>query len=199
MNQRDHSENTQTPPPVSTDLYSPRANDPDNDLFDTTRISATDNEQIGRLMNAMGQLRTVERSLAQASENYMKLGQNDMRALQFVIAQSNQGIDVSPSALATHLGITTASTTKLLDRLERRGHISRHPNPSDRRGLTVTVTPETRAAALSTVGRIQVARIPPVLALTSAERETVISFLTETAESLRKAIDATLPKTNDEE
>lgn len=179
--------NTSPVPPAG--LYALASNDPSGELFDRSSISDDDLAQIGRLMDAMGQLRLVERDLVAASKKYMKLGETDMRALQFVIAQTNQGIHVSPSALASHLNITTASTTKLLDRLEHGGHIHRHPNPHDRRGLTVTVTESTRAAATTSVGRFQVARIPPVLALSAEEREVVIRFLTSTASSLRSAVD----------
>lgn len=174
----------------SKDLYSLESNDPRGELFDRSSIDGSVLEQLGRLMNAMGHLREVERSLAQASKEYMKLGETDMRAIQFIITQTSRHIGASPSALAAHLGITTASTTKLLDRLENGGHIRRNPNPDDRRALIITVSESTRAAAMSSIGRFQSARIAPALALTAAEREVVIKFLGETADAIQLAIEA---------
>ncbi len=171
----------------TSDLYSIESNDPYGQLFDRSTMSERELEQVGRLMNAMGRLRSVERSLAQASKDYMKLGETDMRALQYVISRSNQGDHVSPSAIASHLEITTASTTKLLDRLEQSGHIRRNPNPNDRRALIITVSEKTRAAAMNSVGRYQAARMAPALALSDSEREVVIAFLLSTADAMQAA------------
>jgi DNA-binding MarR family transcriptional regulator len=49
---------------------------------------------------------------------------------------------MSPSELGERLIVTRATVTGLLDSLERRGFVTRSPNPSDRRGLVVEITPE---------------------------------------------------------
>jgi DNA-binding MarR family transcriptional regulator len=51
----------------------------------------------------------------------------------------------SPSWLAEHLGLTTGAMTKMLDRLQRAGYITRSDDPHDRRRLIVTAVPETMA------------------------------------------------------
>jgi DNA-binding MarR family transcriptional regulator len=43
--------------------------------------------------------------------------------------------------LATELGISSGSASKLVDRLEAGGHCRRHPNPSDRRSSLLKLTP----------------------------------------------------------
>jgi DNA-binding MarR family transcriptional regulator len=48
----------------------------------------------------------------------------------------------SPSDLGDRLIVTRATITGLLDSLERNGFVARKPNPSDRRGLIVEITPE---------------------------------------------------------
>ena len=40
--------------------------------------------------------------------------------------------------------LTSSGTTKRLDRLEAAGHITREPDPSDRRGVLITLTPRGR-------------------------------------------------------
>jgi DNA-binding MarR family transcriptional regulator len=47
---------------------------------------------------------------------------------------------ISPSALASGLGVTTGAITALLDRLENTGHTTRTPNRTDRRGLQIHLT-----------------------------------------------------------
>ena len=118
-----------------------------------------------------------------------------MRAIHYLLIAENEGTTVTASDLARHLGITTASTTKLLDRLEHHGHITRHRHPSDRRSLTVTVTAATRRAAMETVGRQHATRFTPAARLTPSERQTVVRFLTETAD----ALESSLPQAPDPE
>jgi DNA-binding MarR family transcriptional regulator len=130
-------------------------------------------------MQALGGLRDAEQKLSEASLRYMKLNQTDMRALHFLIAFENTGATATPGAIAAHLGISTASTTKLLDRLERGGHITRSPHPSDRRALAIEITPETRRSAIETVGRQHARRFIAAARLSSEEREVVRRFLAD--------------------
>jgi DNA-binding MarR family transcriptional regulator len=52
----------------------------------------------------------------------------------------------APSDLAAWLGLTTGAVTKVLDRLERAGYLSRSADPSDRRRIVITADPEGLAA-----------------------------------------------------
>jgi DNA-binding MarR family transcriptional regulator len=45
-----------------------------------------------------------------------------------------------PTDFAAALMLTSSGTTKRLDRLEAAGHITREPDPSDRRGVLITLT-----------------------------------------------------------
>jgi DNA-binding MarR family transcriptional regulator len=155
-----------------------------SDLVDRSSLSDADIAQINTLMGAFARLRQVEEELVEASDAYMKLNRTDMRALHFLMVSGRRGELVTPSFIAAHLGISTASTTKLLDRLERGGHITRRPHPSDRRALVISITPETREAAASTVGRQQARRFNAAARLTPAERDVVIGFLDDTAQEL---------------
>ncbi len=114
--------------------------------------------------------------MSEASQRYMKLGETDMRALRLLIAAQRQGVVVTPGSIAEHLAISTASTTKLLDRLERGGHIRRLPHPTDRRSLTIEITDDTRVAARETVGRAHARRFDVVAALSPEERAVVADF-----------------------
>lgn len=177
-------------------VYDLRTNDPDGSLADRAGLAEADIDQISELMAAMGRLRDVERRMGAASQRYMRLNATDMRAIQYLIAARNQGLELTAGMLARQLGITTASTTKMLDRLERAGHITRSPHPRDRRSLVVRITPETAAVARRTVGRQQASRVAPAARLDRDERAVVIRFLSETADALERAMtDATEPDT----
>lgn len=169
-------------------LYDIDSADPSSMLIDRSHLSTDEVRQISALMAALGRLREAEQALSDASEKYMRLGRTDMRALHYLIVASHTGAIVTPGAIASHLAISTASTTKLLDRLESGGHIVRSPHPSDRRALTISVTDQTRQAAMETVGRQQAKRFHAAARLTPSERDVVIRFLDDmTAEISRGA------------
>ena len=174
-------------------LYAVRSADPRHEMVSSADLGDADHDQIDRLMEAMGQLRLVERSLAEASQAYMKLNETDMRALHYLLIAENQRRTVTASQLARYLNITTASTTKLLDRLERQHHVVRHPHPTDRRALHITISPQTRTAAIMSMGRHQASRVEVAATLTPEERDTVIRFLEGTAAALQQSLDQARP------
>lgn len=66
-----------------------------------------------------------------------KLGINvtDMECLGLLF---HKGI-ATPSELSNHTGLSSGSTTAMLDRLEKTGLIIRRPNPKDRRGILIEI------------------------------------------------------------
>lgn len=158
-------------------IYDVDASDPRSSLIDRSGIDPEDLRQIAVLMGAIGELREAEQRLSLASRRYMQLNDTDMRALHYLIVCANRDAIATPSGIAQHLGISTAATTKLLDRLEKSSHIHRAPHPTDRRALAITVSKETRHAAMETVGRQQSKRFYAAARLTREEREVVIRFL----------------------
>ena len=165
-------------------IYSVDASDPDAKLVDREHYSTAEIHQIDELMAALAQLRAVEQQLSDASQRYMRLGQTDMKALHFLIVSKNTGTIATAGALAAHLEISTASTTKLLDRLETHGHIVRSPHPKDRRALAISITDKTHATAVETIGRQQAKRFNAAARLTSQQRDVVTNFLKDMAEEI---------------
>jgi DNA-binding MarR family transcriptional regulator len=74
----------------------------------------------------------------------MDMNASDLSALRMLIMREQRGEPVRPQDVAEHLRISTASTTKLLDRLTLAGHVERRPHPSDRRARVVVLTDESR-------------------------------------------------------
>lgn len=80
--------------------------------------------------------------------------------------------------------------TKLLNRLEKGGHIVREVHPFDRRAFAIEVTPSTRTSAMQTVGKQHAKRFQSAARLTPEEREVVIRFFEDmTQELLLEGVD----------
>nr|WP_284711195.1 MarR family transcriptional regulator [Brevibacterium sp. XM4083] len=165
-------------------VYDVDASDPQQSLVDRSGMDPADVEQITELMTAFGELRDTEQEISEASRRYMRLGATDMKALHYLIVCRHRDILGTPGGIAAHLTISPAATTKLLDRLERGGHITRAPHPHDRRAQTVSITQGTYASAMETVGRQQARRFHAAARLTRDEREVVIRFLRDTREEI---------------
>ncbi|WP_223622018.1 MarR family winged helix-turn-helix transcriptional regulator [Microbacterium sp. EST19A] len=176
-------------------IYDVESSDPRSTLVDRTGVPPEDLRQIAAVMEALGGLRDAEQRLSQASRRYMRLNETDMRALHYLIVCANRELVATPSGIAHHLGISTAATTKLLDRLENGGHIHRAPHPTDRRALAITITPETRHAAMETVGRQQAKRFYAAARLSREERDVVIRFLADMTDEITLRDEAWLTKT----
>jgi len=86
------------------------------------------------------------------------VGENDQSCLELV-AGAQEGI--TPRELADRLGFTTGSVTTMLDRLEHKGYVARHPHPTDRRKVLVLPT----ALLLERAGAL----IAPMLAAAAAD------------------------------
>lgn len=194
MSERAADGDRRTAEPAAPDeVYSVRYGDPDGRLREGPDLDPEDERLVDELMAALVGLRDAERRIAEASRRYMRLGSSDMRAIHYVIVCGNRGATATPGGIAKHLGISTASTTKLLDRLQAAGHIQRVPHPTDRRALAIEVSAETRAAAVATMGRQQARRVHAAMRLGRSERELVTRFLRDMARELTMGMEEWAP------
>ena len=74
----------------------------------------------------------------------MEMNATDLAALRMLIIREQREQPVSPHDIARHLRISTASTTKLLDRLTDAGHVVRRPHPRDGRARIIVLTERSR-------------------------------------------------------
>lgn len=134
-------------------------------------------------MEALRDWQEAARSLSDASKRYMKLNESDMRAIRMLIRSQKQNQIVTPKDIAREVGISSASTTKLVDRLVAGGHLIRVPHPNDRRTTCIEVTEHTTQSAHNTIGRQHARRFMAASAMSASERDVVIRFLTDLAEA----------------
>jgi DNA-binding MarR family transcriptional regulator len=174
---------------ISGSLLDPRVIDPRQELVRHDDLSEEELLQVVHVLTAIRDWREAEQKLSFESRSHMKLNDTDMKALRYIIASMNADVAVTAGALSDHLHISTASTTKLLDRLERAGHIERHPHPTDRRAVTVSITEETHREVRRTMGVQHARRYEVAKRLKPAERDVVIRFLTELSETIAAPVD----------
>lgn len=99
-----------------------------------------------RLVHLMRAL-TVELDLFGAEfAGLNKLHPTDLRALIHLLDTARAGEGVTPGRLSDHLGLNSAGTTALIDRLERLGLVRRERDSADRRRVLLRV--EDRAVEL---------------------------------------------------
>lgn len=114
----------------------------------------------------------------------MDMNATDLAALRMLIMREGRGEIVSPHQLAEHLRISSASTTKLLDRLSASGHVARQPHPHDRRARVVVLTDESRSAFFRHFGeRLRLMR-GVAERYTDVELVLITGFLAEISETL---------------
>lgn len=71
----------------------------------------------------------------------MRMGENDLRALRFLLKRQNEGVPATPAELGALLKLKSSSVTVMLDRLTVAGWVTRQPHPVDRRSLVIVATP----------------------------------------------------------
>lgn len=84
----------------------------------------------------------------------------------------------SPTELARYTGLTSGSTTAMLDRLEKAGYIRRIPNPNDRRGSLIELDPRYGEVAMPLVAGVQKAHKELLASYTPQELAVIADFLT---------------------
>lgn len=109
----------------------------------------------------------------------MEMNSTDLAALRMLIMREQRGSSVSPHQLASHLRISTASTTKMLDRLSASGHVERLPHPHDRRARIVVLTDESRRTFFRHFGEHLAAMRRVAEAYSEEELDVVARFLEE--------------------
>jgi len=105
----------------------------------------------------------------------------DLRALKFLGATDE---DRTPKELGAYLEMGTSAVTGLLDRLTKRGFLTRVQNPSDRRSVRIELTPD----GFAVVGVIRSAyRAALQRALPDSDVERFIEFASHVALAFRDA------------
>jgi len=85
--------------------------------------------------------------------------------------------ELSPGQLVTQTLVTSGTMTNRVDRLTARGLVARSPDPSDRRGVKVTLTPQGRAVVDSAMADLLVRERLLLDRLPRSEQDHLTDFL----------------------
>ncbi|PPF65295.1 MarR family transcriptional regulator [Rathayibacter tritici] len=143
------------------------------------------------VLAAMRAFRTAEAAMRRRTRGSMGMGENDLLAVQFLMRRQQNGVHVSPKDLASYLGISSASTTVLIDRLVKSGHVVREPHPSDRRALRIVATPTSHREVRETLDALHHRMLEAAETLNPSEAGTVIRFLLTMRDIVERPADST--------
>jgi DNA-binding MarR family transcriptional regulator len=138
-----------------------------------------------RVMESLRAYRAAEVAMRRRTRQAMDMGENELLVLRFLTRANMRGEAVTPVTLSRYLGITSASTTAVLDRLEKSGHIRRTPNPQDRRSVLIAPSEKSDAEIRHTLTAMHERMMDVVRPLSPQDRAVVIGFL----DSMREAVD----------
>jgi DNA-binding MarR family transcriptional regulator len=124
------------------------------------------------------EMRTVTGEFEQRLGEQLTVNPTDLAAMEHLI----QDGPLTPTDLAHRVGVTTAAMTTSIDRLTAVGHVTRSPNPADRRGILVVPAPASVGRAMGMLMPM-IMGVDGVLASYSDEERAVI------ASYLRRVVD----------
>ena len=141
------------------------------------------------VLNMLRRYRGAETAMRARTRASMGMNETDLVALRFLLREQRAGRIVRPIDIARMLDISTASTTTLIDRLEKGGHARREPHPTDRRAGVVVPTVSSDDEVRETLGAMHRRMLSLVDEMSDKERAVVTHFLAGMTSAIEEASD----------
>ncbi|GAB2855760.1 MarR family transcriptional regulator [Actinocorallia aurea] len=141
-----------------------------------------DDEQGMRLVHGLRALTVKLDLLAGAFAQRQGLHPTDLRALILLLDAARAGEPATPGSLGRGLGLNSAGTTALIDRLERLGHVRRARDPDDRRRVLLEVSDEAAALGWAFFGPLITEMVTALRAFSASDRAAIERFLATAAD-----------------
>ncbi|WP_285114535.1 MarR family transcriptional regulator [Leifsonia sp. fls2-241-R2A-40a] len=142
------------------------------------------------VLEAMRAYGAAESAMRRRSEGVLRMSENDVSAMRYLLRAQQAGRSVGPKELAEYLGIQSSSVTALLDRLERAGHIRREASPFDRRALIVVPAVPEDQLQRAILADVREELVEVAVSLDAADAAVVVDFLHRMRDAVDR-IDAT--------
>ncbi|MFF2011656.1 MarR family winged helix-turn-helix transcriptional regulator [Streptomyces sp. NPDC058195] len=123
----------------------------------------------------------------QAVADYLRLHPTDLQCLNLL---GLEAVPVTTGRIAELTGLTTGSATRLVDRLERGGYVTRARDTVDRRRVLVTLVPERMAEIGAVWGRLNGAWAAMFDAYDDEELALLITHMRRTVELSARQVEA---------
>jgi len=141
------------------------------------------------VLNMLRRYRGAETAMRARTRVSMGMNETDLMALRFLLKGQRAQRIVRPIDIARTLDISTASTTTLIDRLEKGGHVRREAHPTDRRAGVVVPTVSSDEEVKETLGAMHRRMLALVDELSDQERAVVTRFLAGMTSAIEEASD----------
>ena len=136
---------------------------------------------VDEITGLLRDFREITTEFEQRLGQQLTVNPTDLAAMEHLI----QDGPLTPTELARRVGVTTAAMTTSIDRLTAVGHVTRSPNPADRRGVLVVPAP-------ASVGKAMGMLLPMIMGIDrvldsydEVQREVIASYLREVVEVYR--------------
>jgi DNA-binding MarR family transcriptional regulator len=129
------------------------------------------------LLQAFRVYRAAEVAMRRRTREAMSMGENDLLVLRYLLRAQQRGERVSPGELARYLGVSTASMTAMVDRLEKSGHVRRERHESDRRSIWVVPTVDSDEEVRRTLGDMHERMMDAVIDMSPDDMRIVMECL----------------------
>ncbi|WP_243227347.1 MarR family winged helix-turn-helix transcriptional regulator [Microbacterium sp. CIAB417] len=129
------------------------------------------------LLQAFRVYRAAEVAMRRRTREAMSMGENDLLVLRYLLRAQQRGERVSPGELARYLGVSTASMTAMVDRLEKSGHVRRERHETDRRSIWVVPTVDSDEEVRRTLGDMHERMMDAVIDMSPDETRIVMECL----------------------
>jgi len=120
--------------------------------------------------------------LRNATSRKLSLNIADMECLSLLFLKNIS----TPTELARYTGLTTGSTTAMLDRLEKAKLITRAPNPKDKRGVLIEVSKDLAQTLRPTFAGIQKLQNELIASYSDEELAIIADFLTRFSSNVKE-------------
>jgi DNA-binding MarR family transcriptional regulator len=108
------------------------------------------------------------------------LSESELHSLRHLL-----GGPLGPNDLARTLGVTSAASSGIVDRLEARGHVSRQPHPTDKRRTVVVISDSGRSEVLAQMRPMFEGLVAADSQLTDEQRTIVDAYLRDIISAMR--------------
>ena len=141
--------------------------------------SKSSNEQLERVGGALRRICEQIALTREVMASHFDLQRTDRVGLDFIFSR---GGTCTAGELSKATGLTTGSTTALIDRLEAAGYAVREPDPNDRRKQVIRIAQQVFAECEALYGPIRAGLFRFWSSYSADELECVAGFLSQSAQ-----------------
>jgi DNA-binding MarR family transcriptional regulator len=123
-------------------------------------------------------VRASDAFLTELERRRRKISDLSASAFEALAILDGAGEPLAAHVIAERMLVSSASMTSLLDTLEGRGLVERHPHPTDRRKVLIQVTGEAREIVDRMLPTVHAAATEALADLNEPDREQLIAALT---------------------